>query len=60
MGGDGEQQQEGTRCRSFLEKNNKGSVAQLGLGAGLYAKAQGYIWVIEQARPSVRLGSQLV
>jgi hypothetical protein len=59
MGRDGEQQQESTRFRSFLDPN-KGSVAQLGLGAGLYAKAQGYIWAIEQARASVRLGSQLV
>ena len=30
-----------SRCRSFLDPN-KGSVAQLGLGAGLYAKAQGF------------------
>ena len=52
MGRDGEQQQENTRSRSFLDPN-KGSVAQLGLGAGLYAKAQGYIWAIEQARASV-------
>jgi len=61
MGRDGEQQQESTRCRSFLDPK-KGSVAQLDLGAGLYAKAQGYIWAIEQARASwlsarsIRLG----
>ncbi|KAI8023964.1 hypothetical protein LOK49_LG03G01280 [Camellia lanceoleosa] len=59
MSRDGEQQQESTWCRSFLDPN-KGSEAQLGLGAGLYAKAQRYIWAIEQTRPSVRLGSQLV
>lgn len=49
MGRDGEQQQESTRCRSFLDPN-KGSVARLGSRA---VRKEGYIWAIEQARASV-------